>query len=159
MCAQSIETFQQNFSQLKKNHLFLKQAPNAPTSIKPAIQLGPYFHPFFMKQITFSTQDIFVKVISLLHERTGFLYVLKSGYAHGASRGGMFGGIRGDETMVIQAPGDQLLFPCTGAQVLCISYVVINKCRKVRSPLHNLCTPALPAEVTVRDAQEQGDPR
>ena len=69
----------------------------------------------------------------------------------------MFGGIRGDETMVIQAPGDQLLFPCTGAQVLCISYVVINKCRKVRSPLHNLCTPALPAEVTVRDAQEQGE--
>ena len=53
----------------------------------------------------------------------------------------MFGGIRGDETMVIQAPGDQLLFPCTGAQVLCISYVVINKCRKVRSPLHK-CTPA-----------------
>ena len=71
----------------------------------------------------------------------------------------MFGGIRGDETMVIQAPGDQLLFPCTGAQVLCISYVVINKCRKVRSPLRNLCTPALPAEVTVRDAQEQGDLR
>ena len=159
MCAQSIETFEQNFSQLKKNHLFLKQATYAPTSIKPAIQLGPYFHPFFMEQITFSTQDIFVKVISLLHQRTGFFYVLKSGYAHGASRGGMFGGIRGDETMVIQAPGDQLLFPCTGAQVLCISYVVINKCRKVRSPLHNLCTPALPAEVTVRDAQEQGDPR
>ena len=49
----------------EKNHLFLKQLPNAPTSIKPAIQLGPYFHPFFMKQITFSTQDIFVKVISL----------------------------------------------------------------------------------------------
>ena len=86
------------------------------------------------------------------------MYVLKSGYAHGASTEGMFGGIRGDETMVIQAPGDQLLFPCTGAQVLCISYVVINKCRKVRSPLHK-CAPALPAEVTVRDAQEQGDPR
>ena len=65
MCAQSIETFEQNFSQLKKNHLFLKQAPNAPTSIKPAIQLGPYFQPFFMEQITFSTQDIFVKVICL----------------------------------------------------------------------------------------------
>ena len=48
-----------------KNHLFLKQAPNASTSIKPAIQLGPYFHPFFMEQITFSTQDIFVKVICL----------------------------------------------------------------------------------------------
>ena len=79
--------------------------------------------------------------MSLLHQRTGFLYVFKCGYAHGASRGGMFGGIRGDETMVIQAPGDQLLFPCTGAQVLCISYVVINKCRKVRSPLHK-CTPA-----------------
>ena len=70
----------------------------------------------------------------------------------------MFGGICGDETMVIQAPGDQLLFPCTGAQVLCISYVVINNCRKMRSPLHK-CAPALPAEVTVRDAQEQGDPR
>ena len=143
MCSQSIETFEQNFSQLKKNHLFLKQAPNAPTSIKPAIQLGPYFHPFFMEQITFSTQEIFVKVISLLHERTGFLYVLKSGYAHGASRGGMFGGIRGDETMVIQAPRRPAPLPlhrCTGALHIIRGYQQMQKSALASAQLVHTCS-------------------
>ena len=141
-----------------KNHLFLKQALNAPTSIKPAIQLGSYFHPFFMEQITFSTQDIFVKVICLYCIK-GPVFVCSQVWVRAGCIEG--GNVRrhpwwwNDGNPGPRRPAPLPLHRCTGALHIIRGYQQMQKSALASAQVHT----CQPAEVTVRDAQEQGDPR